>query len=303
MATKKKIKQERTILGDKMRLTKASNFAEYNVSDVGNVMLDRSRISNYWNTHKFNSNKFAKISEKELPNLVNSQITATRFGLKSLTFGNWLSYEERVEFLIGLTDALYLIHETIFPNQSMKFIGQGILGISLGGRGRGGSAVAHYEHFGDFINLTKPHINSGSLFHEYGHFVDYNLAKRLKLKDEHFVSGGESTRKKVDEEKLKSKIKLVRLFEELFQILYWNEDGKPTTFQNNLKNQTAYYNYRNEVFARTCEVYIYLNIKKQNDILTGKKHESKTYPSTALVEKCMPILGQIFHSFTISRFS
>ena len=303
MATKKKVKAERSILGDRMRLTKSSDLVEYYVSDVGNVLLDRSRISRFWKKHKFNSNRFAETNEKDLHKLVNSQVTANRFGLKSLTFGNWLTYEERVEFLIGLTDALFLIQETIFPNKTTKIVGQGILSISLGGRGRGGSAAAHYEPFGDFINLTKPYINGGSLFHEYSHFVDYNLAKRLKLKSEHFVSGGDSTRKTVDEDKLKSKIKLVRLFEQLFQILYWNEDGKPTTFQNNLKDATDYYNYRNEVFARTCEVYIYLKIKKKNTILTGKKHESKVYPSAALVEKCIPILDQIFQSFAVGRFS
>jgi hypothetical protein len=302
MATKKKIKAERSILGDKMRLTKSSDLVEYYVSDVGNVLLDRSRIAKFWKNKKFNSNKFAKINENDLNKLINSQQTVFIFGLSSLTFGNWLTYEERVEFLIGLTDALYLIYETVYSSYSKKAIGQNILGISLGGRGKGGRALAHYEPFGDFINLTKPHISSGSLFHEYAHFVDYNLARRLKLKDEHFISGGDSTRKKVDEDKLKSNIKLVRLFEELFQKLYWDDRyNKATTFQVNLRRASAYYNYRSEVFARTCEVYIALKTKKPNSILTGKKHDSNVYPSNESVKECTPILDQIFQTFAAGR--
>lgn len=305
MKKKSANKKERTYLGDKTKplslKTKSHDKIQYyNVSDVGNVLLDNSRIDKFWSGTKFNSNRFSNISKDDLPNLIDSKIIAYRFKLVSLTFGNWLSYEDRVEFLIGLADALYLLHEAIYPNNSFYWVGQEILSISLGGRGRGGRALAHYEPGTNFINLTKPYIGSGALFHEYAHFVDRNLAKRLKLQD-YFVSGGDSTRKKVDDDRMNSNIKLVRLFEELFKILYWESDNKPTKFQANLKGKSDYYNSRNEVFARTCEVYMALKTKKPNKILTGLKHDNDVYPSKDLVSKCVPILDQIFHSFTISR--
>lgn len=290
-----------------MKLTKIKKDGElnYNVNNVGNNLMNGSKLAKYWKGKKFRSQAFTQTKIEDIENHINSANTVNKFGLKALTFGNWLTEQDKIEQLIGLTDALYSMHEILYKGYKTQLIGQNILSIALGARGTGGTA-AHYEPGSDFINLTKPHIDNGSFFHEFAHYVDYNLAYRVRKSNGHgssniqwFLSGGNSVSTKIEQIDLNNKNEMIKTFAQLFQKLFYDEKGNETKFLKSLHKASPYYRKRAEIFARTSEVYISLKRKRENSILAKDKYRynASIYPKPELVEKVEPLLDKIFLAY------
>ncbi len=215
-----------------------------------------------------------------------------RFKLKGVEFGNWLNEEERLHHfysgMVSFNDLSKILK--IKPNR-IGFNQR--LGIAFGARGRGG-ALAHYEQDDRFtINITKEK-GAGSLAHEYGHFLDNAIGVRY-FGPGRFPSGGGSTRKRTNNNLLTGSSKIKRLYEEIFDTLFWRENGDPTNYQLAQKKRSEYYNRREEVLARTFEQYVRIRLKELNitNHYLVKKNPSSTEPPTPLVKKIMPQLKEL----------
>ena len=124
---------------------------------------------------------------------VNLQNILEDYQLKGFEFGNWLSNDDRFDRVIAAESSLRDLASIL----GTKKLGiQHQIGLAFGARGVGG-ALAHYEPGANMINLTKEK-GFGSLAHEYGHALDYNIGSFI---DQHkkyaSLSGGSSTASKL----------------------------------------------------------------------------------------------------------
>ena len=271
------------------------------ISDAGDVRA-RGRIESYWgdtDTMKL-SPEFSKMyngANRKEKWLRDPEETIKHFNLKSIEFGNWMSQQDRLDFLF-LT-AISLQHLAKVLNVKDSQIGlNGKLSIALGARGKGGDAAAHYESSDYYvINLTKPH-GPGSLAHEYGHALDNAVAIRTDAKNI-FISG-RSIRMKADPKKEKSNNIFERLMERIFKNLYYS-NGKDTSFKTHLKKQQDnYFMRRTEVFARTFESMINkkLKAKKIRNTFLVSGVVGKNYPSVSILKAT----EKNFNSFVSNAF-
>ncbi len=109
-----------------------------------------------------------------LGNVTEEEI-ATRFGLRAIQYGNWVSGKQRQEFLNQVSDACAdLAFSLGIPEKKVGF--EGFLALAIGARGEGSSA-AHYEPGYRIINLTKTR-GAGALAHEWSHALDHYFLYR-----------------------------------------------------------------------------------------------------------------------------
>ncbi|MEW7279721.1 LPD1 domain-containing protein [Aquimarina sp. 2201CG1-2-11] len=254
------------------------------IEDAGKV-VQGGGIDRYWDRQGI-SLDFKKLFNDRISNdwLFDSELALKEFNLRSIEFGNWMSQQDRANFLYA--SALSLHHLALLYDLKHVQIGlNGKLSLALGARGTG-NAKAHYEPLSrSVINLTKTK-GIGSLAHEFAHALDNLISFHTGQKKQPFVSGGDTTRKGYNEYIAKHGNYFEKQFEELFNILYYNKNGDETTFLQHIKKETDYWNQRNEVFARTFEVYTHYKLDEQgikNQFLVKPSYKGKVYPDIKLV--------------------
>lgn len=245
-----------------------------------------SRIDEYWLSEVAIDTSFH--GKREFPHRTIFEVVE-RYGLHSLEFGNWVTQEERYQALYAIGVSLEDLADVL--RVARKKIGlHKHLSISFGARGRGGRAAATYHPSIHHINLTKPH-GEGSLAHEYGHALDYELGQRTGEPP----SGGNSTSFSIYRGKTGGAP--ADLMEQFFEILYYDGKEKPTDFALYLSGLTDYWKQRNEVWARSFEKGIYLLMKdagiKNTFLAKGSWYEAPEYPPTRLLRKALPIMKKI----------
>lgn len=108
---------------------------------------------------------------------VDEQVLLDVFGFRGVEYGNWLPQNERQTVINHAFDAFMDLASVMgLPPKAISLGGE--LSVAFGARGRGGksAALAHYEPGRNVINLTRL-SGAGSLAHEWGHALDYFLAK------------------------------------------------------------------------------------------------------------------------------
>lgn len=169
------------------------------------------------------------------------------FGFKGGEFGNWVTQNERQQFLNYAQDAFTDLATAL--NVLPSDLGQnGDMNIAFGARGKGlTSAVAHFEPGKKVINMTRLK-GAGSLAHEYGHSID-NWLSRLGGDSNGMVT--ERMYNKKLSENMKSAIKEVE--DALNYNITTNQEEvnkKNTIFEENRKKSLLYHlQYLDKVFS------------------------------------------------------
>lgn len=122
---------------------------------------------------------------------LNPETLTKELGFKSVQFGNYMddaTAREHIRHTVGAVYDMSNVLNLDFP-KLMQDMG---LSIAYGARG-GGGANAHFEPSHNIINLTKGR-GDGSFFHEFVHFLDWNVAKggnrnKLSSKESSFYRG------------------------------------------------------------------------------------------------------------------
>lgn len=313
-----KAKYKRHIL--QKQLTKdVANYLE-KLDDDPNVVAG-SRIDDYWARHTISliaHNYFDKSKvKKHSRNISDSATTVKRFSLRGIQYGNWLSQEDRYNYLFAITISLYDMKELLnLPYHKIGFKNK--LTLAFGARGRG-TALAHFEPGNFAINLTRypnsitnPFTNEkkkflkkddskykamlnmggvGAFSHEWAHALDYELGKAGK-----YLSGGRSTRYKVDTKLINQKTPAGTM-ERILKILNCNEDGSKSAYRTKLEAQIKdssagdYYIRRTELFARLFEAFCAAELAKRggkNIFISRSKYLNWAYPSKNLIAKAAP---------------
>lgn len=215
------------------------------------------------------------------------------YDLKSIAFGNWVSQEDRWNYIAALGIGLYDLNQVLgFRPQQISLSGH--LSVAFGARGRG-SAVAHFELQGFVINITRysrkdkknksDYLTSsagmGAFAHEYAHALDYYGGTYLRKSKGGALSEGRSRRVK-PHKKLMAEDNAAGHMERLLNKIIWkNEKTHSNYYKRLLDNKLKpYYFQRNELFARAFEVYIHAKMQKRkyfNIFLAERKYQSETY--------------------------
>lgn len=221
------------------------------------------------------------------------------YGLNAFEFGNWLSQQDRINYLSGLGLALFDLHK-LFDFSPRQIGLKGKLSVAFGARGRG-KALAHFEPSAFVINLTRysrpeklekrksgfkrvslilQDGGVGSFAHEYAHALDYYAGTYLEKADDWQISGGRSTDTDMRYPSLK-KPKIQALMDNLMNKIIWKSKNIPSDYYKRLnrKGTKEYFLRRNEMWARAFEVYIHYKLerKKQKNVFLNKSKYPERY--------------------------
>lgn len=224
----------------------------------------------------------------------NDQLLVSDFmetiGFKGIEFGNWVTQEERQQFLNSTYDG-FLDLLTIMKLDAKAGSLYGQLGIAFGSRGNS-RASAHFEPDNNLIHITKTKA-IGSLAHEFGHAMDYFVTKKLRLpcllsevNEKTSYYGGE--------------------YDLIEAVIAWkNEVEKSEFFASSTlidkdKNK-AYYATNVELFARCFEQWVQVEIMNKaynnNFLVFGtlpvEGEELAIYPKEKERETLLPLMGKI----------
>jgi hypothetical protein len=293
----------------------------------------QSTADKYWDTGKIH-NFYRKFRNKgtsrtmDLPKTYlqdsNSiQRVEKRYHLRGFQFGNWVTNEDRFNYLAAFYVCLYDLNKVLkFKDNNLGLSGS--LGIALGSRGVP-RALAHYEPYSLVINISRykredvlkaefeaaglrapleitketRFFNTGgvgSFAHEYGHFLDNMYGKYTEpVKGTVFLTGNQGSVSKTRIVYTKAN-KLRNLVEDLFQVMFWNGKLKTNWAVRLETTNSEYLQNRQEIFARTFEQYVALKLNKlsvSNDFMTKKKYQKSHYLNDAEMKKVVPIMDKL----------
>lgn len=233
------------------------------------------------------------------------------YGLRAFEFGNWLSQQDRINYVAGLGLSLFDLRRILnFPPEKLSLKGK--LAIAFGARGRG-SALAHFERNTFTINLTRyrrppreedrsnrfKRVNLmlsdggvGAFAHEFGHALDYFGGLYIQKGRTASLSGDHSVDPKPETILLKQK-SVRGLMERLMYKIIWESESEFTDYYKRLKKATdkKYYFQRNEIFARAFEIYVQYKLHKQggmNVFLNDVKYDEKLYLTSQEMRRIAP---------------
>lgn len=222
------------------------------------------------------------------------------YKLSGIEMGNWLSQQDRINYLSGLGIALFDLHKALkFTPEQISIKSK--LSIAFGARGRG-KAMAHFEPGSFAINLTRysrpkevgrrpKNFNRvdliltdggvGAFAHEYGHALDYFGGLHVEKGDYFSLSRDDNTDPRPNQALLK-KNTLRGLMEKLLFKILWKSPNTRSNYYARLVGFTKkkYYLQRNEIFARAFEVYVQYKLNKnkyKNVFLNSSKYAPSIY--------------------------
>lgn len=254
-----------------------------------------SRLEKYWTEEKFFDFYRRATNQKSLPkdfNLNDNTMTdfVNRFGIRGLQFGNWVTFEDKYNYIACLHLALTDLNKVLkFRNNDLGF---GQLGIAFGARGMS-SALAHFESCYNAINITRYWTEKrlknevikqgrtpedkysksyrfvetggmGSFAHEWAHFLDYNVGRYIEPHPESNWITGPYRSTATQKIEYDSKYPIHRAMEMVLQSLFWKPDGSKSGYKTRIQASSDYVNRRLEIFARVFEQYIQYKLKEMN---------------------------------------
>lgn len=244
---------------------------------------------------------------KSLAEYSSMEVLKGRFSLKDIGFGNWVTNEDRYNYLNSLIVCCYDLNKVVGFQYNIGF---GQLSIAFGARGKG-RAEAHYEPFYKIINITRYQDNEdprivrfvstggmGSFAHEYGHFLDYYAGEYLDKSSKIFaVTGGNTT----DVERIGVSGEIRQTVDDILEKVIWADYKKKkfSAYYNRLfalvskrEDMGEYFLRRNEMFARWFEAWVSYELRKQNIknlLLAEPKYDIGIYPTDNEIEKVSPL--------------
>lgn len=310
-------KEKKRNLGKIVPKNKEKNLGK--LVDEGEVPYQGSRADQFWKGKMkviFDAYNKQIRSGPEMPKTYDYgdiDFIQEYYNLKGIEFGNWLSQQDRSNYMSGLGIALYDLHRALAFNPKQISL-RGKITVSFGARGRG-NATGHFEPASFAINLTRykrPKRGStikkgfdrtklliasggvGTFAHEFGHALDYFGGTFLEKSTGGALSHSRSQRTTINKTLLK-KNSLQGEMERLLAKIIWAVPNKKHSpyFERLLKatkrfKLTSYYTRRSELFARAFESYIHYKMqtkKTKNIFLAESKYDLDLYMSAKEIQK------------------
>lgn len=283
--------------------------------DTGDDVSKFGRADNYWHQKGFRY-FFTKVRPGLTPpahrDMMDLQARILRlYQIRGLEFGNWLSNEDRFNYVVCLYYSLYDLNKILHFNGNIGLANT--LAVAFGARGRS-RAVAHYEPGSEIINITRYDKDfrdpdkpggfaasggMGAFAHEYGHALDYFFGSRV---DQHIkyrsLTYGHSIAwdfKNIWEKGGPHHLRYLAV-EIVRRAVQDEKGGQSTWYRRMMKNPdtaTEYYRRHNEIFARLFEQFIQYRLERigvTNRLLSQNKYgSSSAYMRPAEFAKLVPL--------------
>lgn len=285
------------------------------ISDTTQEITQGSRADLYWkeNPYKkyFQAFRPGLIFEKDLAFGNNVEKVLEKFNIKALGFGQWVTIEDRLNYVNALIIACYDLNKVLRFNQNIGISKN--LSIAFGARGAN-RAIAHYEPWSNNINLTRYHKGPerkierllttggmGSLTHEYGHFLDFFAGSYLDKNIEFtsLTNGRSTARGRVG---VAGPIRTI--MDDLMEKVIWKTPGKEYSpyykrlmeIYEHKPGMGEYFIRRTEIFARAFEVFVCEELKKQgieNKFLVHTWYDQAYYIKPGEMQAISPIFKKL----------
>lgn len=216
---------------------------------------------------------------------------AKEFNFKAFEFGRWTNQNERFDFLAAA--------DVSFSDMSratgIKKIGLSKIGVAYGARGKGGSAMAHFEPWSFMINLTKDK-GFGTFAHEYGHALDYFFGGYVEqLRSSFALSDGVSTARTKKNTYPAGSLRY--LMANVLNQIIWEKPGKHSeSYLEFRKIGGDYWYRRTEMFARVFEQWVHHQLGKKkvvNIFLTKQKYTARAYLKPKDFKRVLPHMNKL----------
>jgi hypothetical protein len=323
-----KTQKNTSVKGNNSKKT-SKNGSDQN-HDLGKIVDDgkppKGRADAYWEDKLkviFTPNNKAIRTGASIPqnyDYSDPDFIKAHYNLKSLEFGNWLSQQDRKNYIAALGLALFDLSKVLNFNPKQLSL-NGKLSISFGARGRGAKA-AHFEsntYSINFSRYTRPAKGStlekgfkrtslllsggglGSLAHEFAHALDYYGGEFLQKTVTGTLSSGDKTGIRFDKVKLKQN-NIEGIVERILYKLIWKTDKEHTPYFMRLKKSGGgeYFFRREEHFARAFESYIHLRLtrkKQKNIFLIEAKYDTQFYLNSKEIAKLSKDFDELISLF------
>lgn len=278
-----------------------------------------SKLQKWWRHQGFKRlyKEFRKgeMDEKQLKKIADIRDVERVFSLRGLQFGNWVTNEDRFNYLAALGISFFDLNQVLkFKNNNLGL--DKTLGLAFGARGSRG-AIAHYEPWDHIINMTrykeahrfkKPltkevrFVHSGgvgALAHEYAHFLDFFFGSRVETDPRHVAlsGGGDTIQKRVHYNREKKPLRSI--MEDIMETVQWDKNkNKSSAYYNRIISEGPgdYFYQRTEIFARCFEQYIAYKLKElkiSNKFLTKTKYERAVYLTPTELKPVIPLFDKL----------
>jgi hypothetical protein len=283
-----------------------------------NLFDGGDRLNEYWESNGLNLlyKKFRR--GKDLPKSAIVEIrdakkVSEKFHLRGFQFGNWVTMEDRYNYLAAVYIALYDL------NKILQFTKNNIgldkrLGVSFGARGKS-AALAHYEPSNQIINLTRYKSAAfmdvekstrfiytggvGSFAHEYGHFLDYvmGMLAEQTTSSAALTNGRSTSTKRIQ---WPQSMPMRNIVENILMQAVWRDEAKgiKSQYYNRIEkiSKGDYWIRRNEIFARLFEQWIGFELKNRsfnNAFLAQNKYSEVAYLRPSELKNIAPLFNQL----------
>ena len=258
--------------------------------DTNAQISSGGRANVYWRDKKFTPRGAAMVVGGSTPTDLNLQKILTTYQMKGFEFGNWLTNNDRYDRVIAAESSLRDL-ALIMGTMNLGINQQ--VGLAFGARGVS-SALAHYEPGANMINLTKEK-GFGSLAHEYGHALDYNIGSFIDQHKNHpSLSGGSSTARTLPDN---TGAQFRWYVNKIVDAIKSSESYSKMSAEKSYRD--SYWHRRTELWARFFEQYICwkLKQKKLNNTFLCKSWGTYTTRVVYLSEKDFAPLVKIMDEF------
>lgn len=281
------------------------------LQDSSPIIGNRSRQERYWQQNGFNQfyKKFRTgLSLPKQAQTVDSLDKLIKlFKLNAVGFGNWVTLEDRHNYVSALKIALYDIDKIIKFKQNIGL--NNLVSFSFGARGRS-KALAHFEPTTFIINVTRYKEDAdltkeerflltggaGSIAHEYGHALDYYFGLFVENgNNAGALSGGSTVFRKLPPQTTPLRIAT----NELLDTIIWQKKySELSSYYKRILAATDnnYWFGRNEIFARCFEKYIQYKLAEigiVNSFLHDTKYDPRFYPTNAEIKAVVPLFDAL----------
>jgi len=287
------------------------------------------RLDAYWKDRGFDDMFKSFRPGFKIPrdfNISFPQDVAAKFKLNGFEFGNWVTIEDRQNYLAALSLALIDLNTVLNFNNNLGL--DKTIGVAFGARGAS-HAMAHFEPHSFMINLTRyqsvTKINKiryafgqhplpkgpqtkkllfektggiGSFAHEYGHALDYFFGTYIHQdKKYRSLTLGRSTATRFDNPYLPDSLRYFAL--KVIEKIIWSAPGIKSNYYTNLEDKfkdNEYWFRHTELFARAFEVYINYKCQSKgikNYFLTHTKYNSAAYLKEADFNRVLPWMNKL----------
>lgn len=285
------------------------------ISDTDQGITVGSRADLYWQSNEIGEFYKYLRPKLQLPGtlvkLNRIETVLDYFKIQSVGFGNWVTVEDRINYINAMVIAFYDLNKVLRFNRNIGINKN--LSITFGARGFGG-AMAHYENSGRIINITRysdgsspkvvRFLTSGGVTafaHEYGHFLDYFFGTHVEpYKGSIALTNGRSIATKPTGINSPMRIITDKI---LFSIMF-NKSGREHSayykrlkqFVDRTQGYGDYFIRRNEIFARAFEVYVMFELKQMgitNKFLTASKYSSMYNLKESEIKPLVPLFREL----------